>query len=109
MIRETPFRSLAPPGEHRAFSLHDDPPETWESESLAHLDSALYGQFDLDERLGAIKEKLAYLQDAGATFLGLLETRKNQRLEWVIILLIVVEIFLSVGKDLFRFLFPIAR
>src|ERR1035438_2591588 len=47
------------------LTLFDDPPETWESESLAHLDSDLYGQFDLEERLGAIKEKLAYLQDAG--------------------------------------------
>ena len=91
------------------LTLFDDPPETWESESLAHLDSALYGQFDLDERLGAIKEKLAYLQDAGATFLGLLETRKNHRLEWAIILLIVVEIFLSIGKDLARALFTIPR
>ncbi|MDP1833227.1 MAG: RMD1 family protein [Geothrix sp.] len=82
------------------LTLFDDPPETWESESLAHLDSALYGQFDLEERLGAIKEKLAYLQDAGAIFLGLLDTRKNHRLEWIIILLILVEILLFIGKDL---------
>lgn len=82
------------------LTLFDDPPETWESESLAHLDSALYGQFDLEERVGAIKEKLAYLHDAGITFLGLLDTRKNHRLEWVIILLILVEILLVVWKDL---------
>jgi uncharacterized Rmd1/YagE family protein len=82
------------------LTLFDDPPETWESESLAHLDSALYDQFDLDERLGAIREKLGYLQDAGATFLGLLDTRKNHRLEWIIILLILVEILLFIGKDL---------
>ncbi len=81
------------------LTLFDDPPETWESESLAHLDSALYDQFDLDERLGAIKEKLAYLHDTGATFLGLLDTRKNHRLEWIIILLILVEILLFLGKD----------
>jgi uncharacterized Rmd1/YagE family protein len=91
------------------LTLFDDPPETWESESLAHLDSALYDQFDLDERLGAIKEKLAYLHDAGATFLGLLDTRKNHRLEWIIILLILVEILLFIGKDLFSPLFLHAR
>jgi uncharacterized Rmd1/YagE family protein len=82
------------------LTLFDDPPETWESESLAHLDSALYDQFDLDERLEAIKEKLAYLHDAGATFLGLLDTRKNHRLEWIIILLILAEILLFIGKEL---------
>ena len=26
------------------LTLFDDPPETWESESLAHLDSALYAR-----------------------------------------------------------------
>ena len=91
------------------LTLFDDPPETWESESLAHLDSALYDQFDLDERLSAIKEKLAYLHDAGATFLGLLDTRKNHRLEWIIILLILVEILLFLGKDLLSPLFLHAR
>ena len=88
------------------LTLFDDPPETWESESLAHLDSALYAQFDLDERLGAIREKLAYLQDAGATFLGLLDTRKAQRLEWIIILLILIELLLVIGKDLLAFIHP---
>lgn len=82
------------------LTLFDDPPETWESEALAHLDSGLYDQFDLEERLGAIREKLAYLQDAGATFLDLLNTRKNHRLEWIVILLILSEILLFIGKDL---------
>lgn len=82
------------------LTLFDDPPETWESESLAHLDSALYGQFDLAERLGAIREKLSYLTDAGTTFLGLLDTRKGRKLEWIIILLIFVELVLVIVKGL---------
>jgi uncharacterized Rmd1/YagE family protein len=82
------------------LTLFDDPPETWESESLAHLDGALYDQFDLEERVGAIRQKLAYLHDAGSTFLGLLDTRKNHRLEWIVILLIFLEILLFIWKDL---------
>ena len=82
-----------------SLTLFDDPPETWESEALAHLDSDLYAQFDLDERLEAIREKLAYLQDAGSTFLGLLNTRKAENLEWIIILLILIELLLVIGKD----------
>ncbi len=81
------------------LTLFDDPPETWESESLAHLDSALYAQFDLEERVAAIREKLAYLQDAGATCLGLLDTRKGRRLEWIVILLIFIEILLFIGQE----------
>ena len=62
-----------------------------------------------DIRLGAIKEKLAYLHDTGATFLGLLDTRKNHRLEWIIILLILVEILLFIEKDLLSYLFHGSR
>lgn len=92
-----------------SLTLFDDPPETWESESLAHLDSALFSQFDLAERLGAIREKLGYLQDAGSTLLGLLDTRKSRRLEWIIILLIFGELVLLVWKDLWPSGFPLAR
>lgn len=74
------------------LTLFDDPPETWESESLAHLDSGLFDQFDLDERLGALQQKLAYLSDASARIVDLLTTRKSHRLEWIIIALIAVEI-----------------
>lgn len=77
------------------LTLFDDPPETWESEALAHLDSALFDQFDLEERLKAITQKLAYLQDAGHTFLELLNTRKAAMLEWIIIGLIAFEILMA--------------
>jgi uncharacterized Rmd1/YagE family protein len=91
-----------------SLALFDDPPESWESESLSHLYNALFGQFDLARRLGSIREKLHYLQDAGATLLGLLDTRKNQELEWIVILLIFVELVLFVWKELQGAL-PLAR
>lgn len=81
------------------LTLFDDPPETWESEALAHLDSALFDQFDLEERLAAVNQKVAYLQDAGATVLDVLAHRKDQRLEWIIIVLILVEVVLFVWKE----------
>lgn len=81
------------------LTLFDDPPETWESEALAHLDGALFDQFDLEERLAAVNQKVAYLQDAGAAVLEVLAHRKDQRLEWVIIVLILVEVVLFVWKE----------
>lgn len=81
------------------LTLFDDPPETWESEALAHLDGALFDQFDLEERLAAVNQKVAYLQDAGATVLDVLAHRKDQRLEWIIIVLILVEVVLFVWKE----------
>jgi uncharacterized Rmd1/YagE family protein len=80
------------------LTLFDDPPETWESEALAHLDSALFKHFDLEERTGAIQQKLAYLADTGARIVDLLATRRAHLLEWIIILLIAFEI----GMALFR-------
>jgi required for meiotic nuclear division protein 1 len=82
------------------LTLFDDPPETWESESLAHLDGALFAQFDLEERLSAIQQKLAYLTDAGARVMDALAHRKNVRLEWVVIVLIAVETAMFLWKEL---------
>jgi len=82
------------------LTLFDDPPESWESETLAHLDSALFDQFDLEERLSAINQKLSYLNDAGATLLDLLNNRKNQRLEWIVIILILIETLAFFWKEL---------
>lgn len=74
------------------LTLFDSPPETWESEVLAHLDSQLYDHFDLDERLSAVNQKLGYLTDVHSLLINLLNNRKSQRLEWIIILLIFIEI-----------------
>jgi len=82
------------------LTLFDDPPESWESESLAHLDSALFDQFDLEERISAINQKLAYLKDAGSTLLEVLTNSKSVRLEWIVILLIALEVVLFVWKEM---------
>lgn len=82
------------------LTLFDDPPESWESESLAHLDSALFDQFDLEERINAINQKLAYLKDAGSTLMDVLTNRKSVRLEWIVIVLIAIEIVFFVWKEM---------
>ena len=82
------------------LTLFDDPPESWESESLAHLDSELFDQFDLEERISAINQKLGYLKDAGSTLMEVLTNRKSVRLEWIVIILIFVEIVFFVWKEM---------
>lgn len=76
------------------LTLFDDPPETWESETLAYLDNLLYDQFDLEERLSAINQKLTFLTDMNSTLTTLLSNRKSHRLEWIVIILIFLEIVL---------------
>lgn len=88
------------------LTLFDDPPETWEDESLARLDSALFAQFDLEERIAAINQKLAYLGDASARVVEILNSRKNHHLEWIVIILIAVEIVLFFWKEMLGTVHP---
>jgi uncharacterized Rmd1/YagE family protein len=64
------------------------------------LDGALFDQFDLEERLSAIQQKLSYLTDAGARVMDALAHRKNVRLEWIIIILIAVEVAFFFWKEI---------
>ncbi len=82
------------------LTLFDAPPETWVSESLAHLDSLLFDHFDIEERHGAIQQKLNYLSDAGARVMDVLTTRKSHQLEWIVIALIAVEVVFFLWKEL---------
>lgn len=81
------------------LTLFDAPPETWESETLAHLDSALFDHFDIEERHSAIQQKLSYLSDAGARVMDVLTTRKSHQLEWIVIILIAVEVVFFLWKE----------
>lgn len=80
------------------LTLFDDPPETWESEALAHLDSVLYDHFDLEERLAAINKKVDFISDLNETLMALLSHRKSVRLEWIIIVLILIELILFIAQ-----------
>ena len=74
------------------LTLFDRPPETWESEMLERLDSQLYDFFDLEERLSAINQKVAYFTDMSSIFMNLLSHRRTVQLELAILVLILIEV-----------------
>ena len=82
------------------LTLFDKPPETWESEMLERLDNQLYDFFDLEERLSAIKEKVAYFADVSAMLMNLLSHRRSVQLEFAIILLILIEVVVFIWSIL---------
>jgi uncharacterized Rmd1/YagE family protein len=84
------------------LTLFDKPPETWESEVLDRLDTQLYDFFDLEERLSAINQKMIYFSEMNSTLLNLLNHRKSVRLEWIIIILILIEVLFFVFVELRR-------
>ena len=72
--------------------VFDSPPETWEDESLNKIDNELKRTFDLQVRVRTISEGLAIIKDNLELFRGLMQYRNSNILEWIIILLILVEV-----------------
>jgi len=72
--------------------IFDAPPETWEDENLNRIHTDLKRTFDLNERFRNIQEGLNIIKDNYELFRDLLQYRTSYRLEWVIIVLILVEV-----------------
>lgn len=84
------------------LALFDKPPETWESESLARLYSGLHDFFDLPERQLSLSTKLSFLAENTSLLFEFLSTKKSQDLDWIIIILIAVELVGFVAYEFFR-------
>lgn len=72
--------------------IFDSPPETWEDENLNKIDMGMKRTFDLQERFRNIQEGLNIIKDNLALFKDLLQYRNSNMLEWIIIILILVEV-----------------
>jgi uncharacterized Rmd1/YagE family protein len=81
--------------------VFDSPPETWENESLNKADADLKRTFDLHVRVRTIHEGLTIIRDNLELFLGLLQNRNSNILEWIIIALILVEVLNLAIEKLF--------
>jgi uncharacterized Rmd1/YagE family protein len=72
--------------------IFDSPPETWENENLNKIDLGLKRTFDLQERFRQVSEGLQIVTDNLELFKDLLQYRNSTLLEWIIIILILVEV-----------------
>lgn len=81
--------------------VFDSPPETWENESLNRIDSDLKRTFDLQVRVRTIHEGLSIIRDNLELFRGLLQHRNSSILEWIVIILILVEVLNVLIERLF--------
>lgn len=70
----------------------DSPPETWEDEQLNKIDAELKRTFDLQVRVRTLHEGLNIVKDNLELFRGLLQHRHSSILEWIVIILILVEV-----------------
>jgi required for meiotic nuclear division protein 1 len=72
----------------------DKPDITWDIEEADRLYSTLANLFELSQRYSQIKHKSDTLLDINDVFTGLSHARRSARLEWIIIILIAIEIAL---------------
>lgn len=74
----------------------DKPDPIWDFPDLNRLYLRLEDEYELRERLLILEQKLSLISRSVETTLGLLQQDSSHRLEWYIIILILVEILLSV-------------
>lgn len=81
--------------------IFDSPPETWEDENLNKIDIGLKKTFDLQLRYRNIQEDLQIIKENLEMFKDLMQYRKSNLLEWIIIILILIEVINLLVSKLF--------
>ncbi|HXD79640.1 MAG TPA: RMD1 family protein [Puia sp.] len=72
--------------------IFDSPPETWEDENLNRIDQGLKRTFDLQERYRDVREGLEIVRENLELFKDLLQYRNSTLLEWIVIILVALEV-----------------
>lgn len=75
--------------------LLDKPAITWNNENAGELFEQLNTLFELTDRYEKLRHKIDTLMDITEVFSGLAHAKRDNRLEWGVIILIAIEIVLS--------------
>jgi uncharacterized Rmd1/YagE family protein len=73
----------------------DKPEVLWESPQLEHLYQRLEDEYEIRERHHALERKLELISQTAQTVLEFMQHSSSLRVEWYVVILIVVEILLS--------------
>jgi uncharacterized Rmd1/YagE family protein len=74
------------------LALFDKPAETWDSESIEDLYQEMIDFFDIAERQEVLSTKLDFISENTRMLFEVLSSRKSHSLEWIVIVLIGIEI-----------------
>ena len=84
--------------------IFDAPDIVWENEYLSKVNHGLSKTFDLNTRFKEIEYTLKIIEDNLSNFRELLLHRENKKLEIIIIILILIEVFDLFASKLFKYL-----
>lgn len=82
--------------------IFDSPPETWDDENLNKIDTGLKKTFEIQERFRNISEGLQIIKDNLELFKDFLQYRNSTVLEWIVIILIAVEVINLFFERIFK-------
>ena len=82
--------------------IFDSPDVTWENERINRVDQGLKSMFDLQDRFRTIHDGLEIVKENLDLFKDLMQHRKSTALEWIIIILILVEVINLAVEKIFR-------
>jgi uncharacterized Rmd1/YagE family protein len=82
--------------------IFDSAPSTWEDENLDKIDIELKKTFDLQSRYKSTHEELEIIKENLNLFKDIMHHRKSSSLEWIIIILILVEVVNLIVDKIFR-------
>ncbi len=80
----------------------EKPDVLWDHPELERLWHRMENEYEISERQIALERKLELISGTAQTLLGLLQDRRTLRVEWYIVILIVVEIVLTLYELFFR-------
>ena len=82
--------------------VSEKPEVLWEYPELERLYQKLEDEFEIKERHVALERKLTVITDSAETMLDLLNIKRSLRVEWYIVILIVIEILLTLNDKFFH-------
>ncbi|MEH2347776.1 MAG: RMD1 family protein [Nostoc sp.] len=80
----------------------DKPELLWEAPQLENLYLRLEDEYEIRERHNALERKLELITQTAQTVLEFMQHSSSQRVEWYVVILIVVEILLSLYDIVFK-------
>ncbi|MBU2939136.1 RMD1 family protein [Lacinutrix sp. C3R15] len=72
--------------------IFDSPDSTWENEQLNKLNQELKIAFDLKDRYRLIHDRIEIIKENLELFKDIMDHKESSKLEWIIIILIVIEV-----------------
>lgn len=83
-------------------ALSEKPELLWDHPGLERFYSRLEDEYEIRERHLVLEQKMELISRTAETVLGLLHARRSLRVEWYIVILIVVEILLTLYELFFH-------